>query len=82
MQPESAESASRRAYRELRQAILERRLPSDLKVTEVGLAEMRKRMPFANLDNFAKNPAVQEFGSLLTVADMCRFVETKVEVSG
>lgn len=39
MQPESAESASRRAYRELRQAILERRLPSDRKVTEVGLAE-------------------------------------------
>lgn len=39
MQPESAESASRRAYRELRQAILERRLPANRKVTEVGLAE-------------------------------------------
>jgi acyl carrier protein len=50
----------------------------DGKVTETGLAEMRKRMPFANLDDFAKNPAVQEFGGLLTVADMCRFVEGKV----
>ena len=39
MQQEFAESASRRAYRELRQAILERRLPADRKVTEVGLAE-------------------------------------------
>lgn len=39
MQQESAESASKRAYRELRQAILERRLPADRKVTEVGLAE-------------------------------------------
>lgn len=38
MQPEALESASRRAYRELRQAVLERRLPSDRKITEVGLA--------------------------------------------
>ena len=53
----------------------------DGKVTDVGLEELRKRMPFANLDEFAKNPAVQDFGSLLTVADMCRFVEGKVEVA-
>jgi acyl carrier protein len=53
----------------------------DGKVTEIGLAELRKRMPFANLDDFAKNPVVQDFGSLLTVADMCRFVEGKVEVT-
>ncbi len=52
------------------------------KVTEVGLEELRKRMPFANLDEFVKNPVVQDFGSLLTVADMCRFLETKVEVTG
>lgn len=39
MQPDIMESASRRAYRELRQAILERRLPTDRKVTEVALAE-------------------------------------------
>ncbi len=53
----------------------------DGKVTEQGLAELRKRMPFANLDDFAKNPDVQDFGNLLTVADMCRFVESKVEVT-
>jgi acyl carrier protein len=53
----------------------------DGKVTESGLAELRKRMPFADLDNFARNPVVQDFASLLTVADMCRFVETKVPVS-
>ena len=53
----------------------------DGRVTEAGLAELRKRMPFANLDDFAKNPVVQDFGSLLTVADMCRFVEGKVEVT-
>ena len=53
----------------------------DGKVTESGLEELRRRMPFANLDEFAKNPVVQEFGSLLTVADMCRFVEGKVEAT-
>ena len=53
----------------------------DGKVTESGLEELRRRMPFANLDEFAKNPVVQEFGSLLTVADMCRFVEGKVDAT-
>jgi acyl carrier protein len=48
------------------------------KVTDAGVAELRKRMPFANLDNFAKNPVVQDFAGLLTVSDMCRFVEGKV----
>jgi len=54
----------------------------DGRVTEAGLAELRSRMPFANLDEFAKNPIVQDFGSLLTVADMCRFIEGKLEVTG
>lgn len=53
----------------------------DGKVTETGLSELRKRMPFADLDNFEKNPVVQDFGNLLTVADMCRFVEGKVGVT-
>ena len=53
----------------------------DGKVTEHGLSELRQRMPFANLDDFSKNPVVQDFGNLLTVADMCRFVESKVEVT-
>ena len=51
----------------------------DGKITEDGVAELRKRMPFADLDEFAKNPVVQDFGNLLTVADMCRFVEGKLE---
>ena len=51
------------------------------KVTEEGVSELRKRMPFANLEEFSKNPVVQDFGNLLTVADMCRFMESKVEVT-
>ena len=53
----------------------------DGRVTDVGVAELRQRMPFANLDDFAKNPVVQDFGNVLTVSDMCGFVKTKVEVT-
>ena len=53
----------------------------DGRVTDVGLEELRKRMPFANLDDFAKNPIVQDFGNSLTVADMRAFVEGKVEIT-
>ena len=48
------------------------------KVTDDGVAELRKRMPFADLTSFEKNPLVQEFGNLLTVNDMCRYVCSKV----
>jgi acyl carrier protein len=52
----------------------------DGKVTEAGLAELRKRMPFVDLSRFEENPEVQEFVNLLTVLDMCRYIETKVGV--
>lgn len=50
----------------------------DGKVTAAGVAELKKRMPFADLSKFEQNPAVQEFGNLLTVNDLCRYIETKV----
>ena len=48
------------------------------KVTAEGLKQLEARMPFADLSNFIANPVVQDFGNLLTVQDMCRYVETKV----
>ncbi len=51
------------------------------KVTEKGLEELRRRMPFADLEEFSKNPVVQDFGNVLTVADMVRFIEAKVELT-
>ena len=52
----------------------------DGKVTANGIAELKKRMPFANLSKFESNPVVQEFGNLLSVSDMCRYVESKLGV--
>jgi acyl carrier protein len=49
------------------------------KVTAEGLKQLEARMPFADLSNFSANPVVQDFGNLLTVQDMCRYVETKVK---
>jgi hypothetical protein len=46
----------------------------DGRVNGLGLAELRKRLPFAHLDEFAKTPVVRDFANLLTVADICRFV--------
>ena len=47
-------------------------------VTEAGIEELKKRMPFADLSKFEENPAVQLFGDLLTVSDLSRYVESKV----
>src|SRR6188768_1338766 len=46
----------------------------DGKVTANGVAELKKRMPFADLAKFEQNPVVQDFGNLLTVKDLCRYV--------
>jgi acyl carrier protein len=50
----------------------------DGKVTEAGLQELKRRMPFADLSKFEQNPAVQEFGNMLTVDDLCRYVGSKL----
>ena len=50
------------------------------KVTDAGLQQLRQRMPFADLTKFEANPVVQEFGNMLTVSDLCRYVESKVDV--
>ncbi|REK12993.1 MAG: acyl carrier protein [Planctomycetota bacterium] len=48
------------------------------RVTDEGLEQLQSRMPFADLSAFSENPVVQDFGNLLTVRDMCRYVESKV----
>ncbi|MDX1964754.1 MAG: acyl carrier protein [Pirellulales bacterium] len=50
----------------------------DGKVNAAGLAKLKERMPFLDLDKFVANPAVNQFSQLLTVQDMVRFVMSKV----
>ena len=50
----------------------------DGKVTDEGISELKKRLPWADLSKFEDNPRVQDFGNLLTVNDLCRYVESKI----
>ena len=48
------------------------------KVTETGLNEIKTRMLFIDLSKFEEDPVVQDFGNLLTVSDLCRYISGKV----
>ena len=50
----------------------------DGKVTPAGISELKRRMPFVDFAKFESNPQVREFSNLLTVGDLCRYVESKV----
>ena len=46
--------------------------------TEEGMAELRARMPFADLEAFAASPEVKKFSSVFTVQMICNYIESKV----
>jgi acyl carrier protein len=48
------------------------------KVTNKGLQELRSRMPFADLDKFAKNPELAGISDLFTVEMIARYIEGKL----
>jgi acyl carrier protein len=48
------------------------------RVTDKGLAELRARMPFADLNSFEKNPEVSAISDLFTVDMITRYIQTKV----
>ncbi len=50
----------------------------DGKVTPDGLAQLKQRMPFANLTKFEADPRVVSFGNMLTVQDLVNYVQTKL----
>ena len=49
------------------------------KVTDLGMQELRKRLPHANLNAFEASRNVDEFSDILTVDMIVRFVETKLD---
>ncbi len=51
----------------------------DGKLTPKGLEELHKRMPFANLTEFEKNPLVKEFSKLFTVETIVKYVASKLK---
>ena len=47
-------------------------------VTDKGLAELRARMPFADLSEFEKNPEVSHISDLFTVELITRYIQGKL----
>ena len=54
----------------------------DGKVTDKGLAELRARMPLADLSALEKDRRVGRIGDLFTVALVARYVQGKVAARG
>src|SRR5215813_3824330 len=48
------------------------------RVTPKGLAELRERMPFAELDDFEKDPEVSKISDLFTVDLITRYIAGKL----
>jgi acyl carrier protein len=50
----------------------------DGKVTAKGLAELRARMPFADLSQFERDPEVSNISNLFTVELISRYIQGKL----
>ena len=59
-------------------ALADESLISNGVVTADGIAELRKRMPHADVDKFAKDPKVENINELFTVQMMVKFLEKKL----
>ena len=47
-------------------------------MTPTGVAELRKRLPYADVDKFAKDPKVENIPDLFTVGMIVKFMEAKL----
>lgn len=48
------------------------------KLNANGLAKLQARLPFFDLESFSAKPVIKDFQHILTVSDICRFVESKI----
>lgn len=54
-------------------------LVKDGKVTPKGVAELRDKMPFADLNEFEKNPTIEAIGDLFTVNLIVSYLQSKLK---
>jgi len=58
-------------------SLADQSLVKDGMVTTGGIAELRKRLPHANIDAFAQDPKVQNISELFTVQMIVNFLKSK-----
>jgi acyl carrier protein len=51
------------------------------RVTEKGMAELRSKMPFADLSQFERNPELSNLSDLFTVDLITRYIQGKLSTS-
>jgi len=51
------------------------------KLTPEGIAELKKRMPHSNFDEFEKDPRVDNMSKLFTVDAIVNYVESKLKTA-
>jgi len=54
------------------------RYVKDGRVTDEGLVELKKRMPFADFSGFEQDRAVEKVASIVTVDAVVKFVQSKL----
>jgi Acyl carrier protein len=54
----------------------------DGKLTSKGIDELRARLPFADVDDFAKNPETSRINDLYTVDTIVRYIASKLDKKG
>lgn len=52
---------------------------ADGKVTPEGIAQLREKMPHADVESFAKDPQVSRIQDLFTVEMICKFVAARLK---
>jgi acyl carrier protein len=57
-------------------------LIKDGTLTPAGVDELRKRLPFADVEKFAKDPKVENIQDLFTVGMVVKFMEAKLKAQG
>ena len=49
------------------------------KITPTGMAELKRRMPYADFADFEKDPSVDKAGQLITVDTITNYIEAKLK---
>jgi len=51
---------------------------ADGKVTESGIAQLKEKMPHADVDSFAGDPQVSKIPDMFTVTMICKFIASRL----
>ena len=51
------------------------------RITPTGMAELKRRMPYADFSDFEQDPSVENAGQLITVDTITNYIEAKLKAA-